>query len=323
MRTDKRVLWVLLASIVVAMVFAAGCTTSTSPPGSNAAASASIASPSGSTPTANPSVELPLAPRPTGANLTMTAIDVGQGDSILLTFPHNESLLIDGGKEVEGPTVVAYLHSVGITHLNGVVATHPDSDHIGGLITVLDSVQVDHVYDVGLPKSSATYATFLQRITQNNISYTESRAGDNIAIDADTTVFVINPLQPLSATQAPDNDHSIVIKVTYQHVSYLLTGDAESSAEARMISMYNCSAYVLKVGHHGSSAASSAAFLKAVMPHIAVISVGANNTYGHPAPQALARLAAVKATVYRTDTQGTIIVTTNGQTVDVRTTRNT
>ena len=90
-----------------------------------------------------------------------------------------------------------------------------------------------------------------------------------------------------------------------------------------MISMYNCSAYVLKVGHHGSSAASSAAFLKAVMPHIAVISVGANNTYGHPAPQALARLAAVNATVYRTDTQGTIIVTTNGQTVDVRTARNT
>jgi beta-lactamase superfamily II metal-dependent hydrolase len=253
----------------------------------------------------------------------MTAIDVGQGDSILLTFPHNESLLIDGGKEVEGPTVVAYLHSVGITHLNGVVATHPDSDHIGGLITVLGSLQVDHVYDVGLPKSSATYATFLQLITQNNISYTKSRAGDRIAIDADTTVFIINPLQPLSAIEAPDNDHSIVIKVTYERVSYLLTGDAESSAEARMISMNNCSAYVLKVGHHGSSSASSAAFLKAVMPHIAVISVGANNSYGHPAPQVLARLAAVNATVYRTDTQGTIIVTTNGQTVDVSTTRNT
>jgi competence protein ComEC len=308
MRTDKRILWVLLASVLAATVVAAGCTTSTSP---------------GSNPTANPAVELPPVQQPTGANLTMAAIDVGQGDSILLTFPHNESLLIDGGKEVEGPTVVAYLHSVGITHLHGVVATHPDSDHIGGLITVLDSVQVDHVYDVGLPKSSATYATFLQLITQNNISYTESRAGDNIAIDADTTVFVINPLQPLSAIEAPDNDHSIVIKVTYERVSYLLTGDAESSAEARMISMNNCSAYVLKVGHHGSSSASNAAFLKAVMPHIAVISVGANNSYGHPAPQVLARLAAVNATVYRTDMQGTIIVTTNGQTVDVSTTRNT
>jgi beta-lactamase superfamily II metal-dependent hydrolase len=253
----------------------------------------------------------------------MAAIDVGQGDALLLTFPHNESLLIDGGKEVEGPTVVAYLHSIGITHLNGVVATHPDSDHIGGLITVLGSVQVDHVYDVGLPKSSATYATFLQLITQKNITYTRSRAGDSIAIDSDTTVFVINPSQSISAIQAPDNDQSIVIKVTYQRVSYLLTGDAESSSEARMISMHNCSAYVLKVGHHGSSSASSAAFLKEVTPHIAVISVGANNTYGHPAPLALARLAAVNATVYRTDKQGTIIVTTNGQTVDVRTARNT
>jgi competence protein ComEC len=309
MRTNnKGVVWVLLASVLSSTVVAAGCITNISP--------------SGSTPTANPSVELPLVQQPTGANLTMSVIDVGQGDAILLTFPHNESLLIDGGKEVEGPTVVAYLHSVGITRLNGVVSTHPDSDHIGGLITVLGSMQVDHVYDVGLPKSSATYATFLQLIAQKNISYTQSRAGDNIAVDSDTAVFVINP-QPMSATDAPDNDHSIVIKVTYQRISYLLTGDAESPAESRMISMYNCSAYVLKVGHHGSRYASSASFLMAVTPHIAVISVGANNTYGHPAPQALARLAAMNATVFRTDMQGTIIVTTNGQTVDVRTARNT
>jgi competence protein ComEC len=309
MSSDKGILWALLISVLAVTVVAAGCTTSTSPPGSNS--------------TANPFVESSPVQQPTGANLTMSAIDVGQGDAILLTFPHNESLLIDGGKEAEGPTVVAYLHSVGITRLNGVVATHPDADHIGGLITVFDSIQVDHVYDVGLPKSSATYATFLQHITQKNISYTKSRAGDSIAIDADTTVFVLNPLQPLSATQAPDNDQSIVIKATYQRVSYLLTGDAESSAEARMISMYNCSAYVLKVGHHGSRYASSAPFLKMVMPRIAVISVGGNNTYGHPAPEVLARLAAVNATVYRTDMQGTIIVTTNGQTVDVRAERNT
>jgi competence protein ComEC len=303
MKADKTILCVLLVSIAVAMIFIAGCTTSTLPQTSNPNASASIG--------------LPSTPLSTGANLTMAAIDVGQGDAILLTFPHNESLLIDGGKEQEGPTVVAYLYSVGITHLNGVVATHPDSDHIGGLITVLSSVQVDRVYDLGLPKSSATYKTFLQLIAEKNITYTKSRAGDNIAIDTDTTVFVINPSLLISALVAPDNDHSIVIKVTYQHVSYLLTGDAESSAESHMISMYNCSAYLLKVGHHGSSGASSEVFLKAVMPHIAVISVGANNSYGHPAPQALTRLAAVNATVYRTDTQGTIIVTTNGQTVDV------
>jgi competence protein ComEC len=309
MRTDKRILWVLLVSVLASTVVAAGCITSTSP--------------SGSTRTTNHSVEIPSAQQPAGANLTMTAIDVGQGDSILLTFPHNESLLIDGGKEVEGPRVVSYLHSVGITHLDGIVATHPDSDHIGGLITVLNSVPVDHVYDVGLPKSSATYATFLQLVAQKNISYTQSRAGDSIAMDSDTTILIVNPPQPISTTEVPDNGHSIVMKVTYQRVSYLLTGDAESSAEARMISMYNCSAYVLKVGHHGSGSASSATFLRAVMPHIAVISVGANNSYGHPAPQALARLAAANTTVYRTDTQGTIIVTTNGLTVDARTARNT
>src|SRR5674476_850333 len=199
MRTDKRILWVLLASVLAATVVAAGCTTSTSP---------------GSNPTANPAVELPPVQQPTGANLTMAAIDVGQGDAILLTFPHNESLLIDGGKEVEGPTVVAYLHSIGITRLNGVIATHPDSDHIGGLITVLRSVQVDHVYDVGLPKSSATYATFLQLIAQKNISYTQSRAGDSIAMDSDTTILIVNPPQPISATEVPDNDHLSLIHIS-------------------------------------------------------------------------------------------------------------
>jgi competence protein ComEC len=306
---DNRRVWVLLVSILVATVVAAGCTTSTLP--------------SGSTPTSSTSAETPLVRQPTGANLTMSVIDVGQGDSIFLTFPHNESLLIDGGKEAEGPTVVAYLHSIGVTHLNGVLATHPDSDHIGGLITVLDSVQVDHVYDLGLSKSTATYATFLQLVAQKNITYTKSRAGDDIAMDSDTAVFVVNPPQTISATKVPDNDDSIVIKVTYHRISYLLTGDAESSAEAQMISTYNCSAYVLKVGHHGSRYASGPSFLAAVTPHIAVISVGANNSYGHPGPEALARLAAVNARVYRTDTQGSIIVTTNGQTVDVRAARNT
>jgi beta-lactamase superfamily II metal-dependent hydrolase len=153
----------------------------------------------------------------------------------------------------------------------------------------------------------------LQLIAQKNITYTKSRAGDYIAVDADTTVFVINPSLPISAIVAPDTDHSIVIKMTYQYVSYLLTGDAESSAESHMISMYNCSAYVLKVGHHGSSGASSEAFLKAVMPHIAMMSVGTNNAYHHPSQQTLARLAAANATVYRTDAQGTIAVTTNGR----------
>jgi competence protein ComEC len=307
MRTDSRIVWALLFSVLIMTVVAAGCITSTSSP---------------ATPTGPASVASSQIRQATGANLTMSVIGVGQGDAILLTFPHNESLLIDGGKESEGPTVVAYLRSVHITHLDGVVATHPDADHIGGLMSVLNSVPVSHVYDVGLSKSSATYATFLQLIAQKNLTYTKSRAGDTIPIDSATAVFVVNPPQSISATQAPNNDDSIVIKVTYQRVSYLLTGDAESPAEAQMVSAYNCSAYVLKVAHHGSNSASSTSFLRAVTPHIAVISVGANNTYGHPAPQVLARLAAVNAAVYRTDTQGTIVVTTNGQTVDVRTERN-
>ncbi|MGZ4940418.1 MAG: ComEC/Rec2 family competence protein [Halobacteriota archaeon] len=312
MKADRKLVVVLLMSIVLISATTIIVIRSTS-----------NASPSGPTLTRTTASQLPLISPPAGANLTMTSIDVGQGDALLLTFPHNESMLIDGGKENQGATVVAYLNSTGITHLNGVVATHPDSDHIGGLLAVLKAVPVDHVYDLGLPKTSDVYAEFLQLIAQKNVSYSKSRAGDTIAVDPDTTVSVINPLPSTPATDAPDNDHSIVIKATYHRISYLLTGDAESPAEARMISLYNVSSYVLKVGHHGSRAASSAAFLKAVMPRVAVISVGANNSYGHPAPQVLARLAAVNATIYRTDTQGSVMVTTNGQTVDVRTARNT
>lgn len=308
MRINKRLLFILIVSVVVIISATAVYATSTFPSGKTSSSTTPIASVS--------------TPQPTGANLTMTAIDVGQGDALLLTFPHNASMLIDGGKENQGATVVAYLRSVGITHLDGVVATHPDADHMGGLLAVLKSVPVDRVYDLGLPKSSDVYAEFLQLIAQKNISYSKSRAGDSIGIDPDTNVSVINPLPSITPTDAPDNDHSIVIKVSYQRISYLLTGDAESPAEAKMISLYNCSAYVLKVAHHGSSGASSAAFLKAVKPRIAVISVGANNSYGHPAPQTLARLGAANATVYRTDKQGTIVVTTNGQTVDVQTARN-
>jgi competence protein ComEC len=306
----KKFLVVLVATIVLATVFVAGCTGGVK----------NTTSPSPATSTL-PSTPVLGRISPSASNLTMTAIDVGQGDSLLITFPHNESLLVDGGQPDEGSTIVSYLRSVGISHLNGVVATHPDADHIGGLIDVLQSMPVDKVYDLGLAKSTTTYEKLLRIIMDKNISYATPRAGDTINLDPDTAVLVLNPSLPLFPMATDANDNSIVIKITYQHVSYLLTGDAESAAEARMVSLFNSSAYVLKVGHHGSKYSSSATFLKAVKPHIAVISVGAGNRFGHPAPETLARLAAVGATVYRTDHHGTIVVTTNGQTLDVGTAR--
>jgi len=306
----KRHFLVVLVAAVVVAVSVAGCTgwvkNTTSP------------SPPMSTLTPPP---IPSGLSLSASNLTMTAIDIGQGDSLLITFPHNESLLVDGGQPYKGPTVVSYLHSVGISHLDGVIATHPDADHIGGLIDVLQSIPVDKVYDLGLAKSTTTYEKLLQIVKDKNIPYANPRAGDTLNLDPDTTVLVLNPSLPFFPMTTDSNDNSIVIKITYQRISYLLTGDAASGAEARMISLFNCSAYVLKVGHHGSRYSSSATFLKAVKPHIAVISVGAGNRFGHPAPETLARLAAVGATVYRTDQHGTILVTTNGQTVDVGTAR--
>jgi competence protein ComEC len=123
---------------------------------------------------------------------------------------------VDGGQPDEDPIVVSYLRSVCISHLNGVVATHPDADHIGGLIDVLQSTNVDKVYDLGLAKSTTTYEKLLQTIKDKNISYATPRAGDTINLVADTNLLVLNPSLPFFPMATDANDNSIVIKITYQ-----------------------------------------------------------------------------------------------------------
>jgi len=243
-------------------------------------------------------------------NLTTHFIDVGQGDSILLQF-NGKNILIDGGTQDMGPRVETYLKNYGVSSLDLLVSTHPHEDHIGGLITILKNLPVKQVLDSGQPHSSQIYEKFLTLIDQKNIPYNVAQRGQKINLDKDLKIDVLSPPQTLF----PDdlNQNSIVLKITYGNVSFLFMGDAGTEAESNLISSsYDLKSNILKVGHHGSSSATSKAFLNEVKPAISIIEVGADNDYGHPTQKTLNALQSIGSKIYRTDTSGNIIITTDG-----------
>ena len=249
-------------------------------------------------------------------DLVVHFIDVGQGDSILIETPNGNTMLIDGGSRGEGDTVTEYLNQLDVSTINVMVATHPHEDHIGGLNDVLSYFDVQHVYDPGVAHTSQTYENYILEIDAQNVDFNIGRAGQNIDLDPNIDIKI---LSPSIIDEDELNDNSIVIKMIYHDVSFLFTGDAESPPENAMVQNYNVDATILKVGHHGSSSSTSQTFLNEVSPEVAIISVGADNSYGHPTQSTLSKLESIGATLYRTDIDGTIIVSTDGFTYDIST----
>lgn len=242
-----------------------------------------------------------------GHEMQVHFIDVGQGDSILIESPSGKTMLIDGGVKGAGQQIVPYLKELGINKLDIVVATHPDADHIGGLIPVLDTMPIEQFYDSGKVHTSQTFEEMLTRIDEKNIPYHVPKIGDDIEFDKDVNVKVLN-----ANDQATDNnDASIVLKMTYGNVSFLLTGDAGVALEKEML-QYDVEATVLKAGHHGSNTSSSEEFIQAVKPKVAILSYGEDNKYGHPHAEIVDRLQAIGSKIYATADLGTITVSTDG-----------
>lgn len=242
-----------------------------------------------------------------GHEMHVHFIDVGQGDSILIESPSGKTMLIDGGVKVAGQQIVSYLNELGINKLDIVVATHPDADHIGGLIPVLDNMTTEQFYDSGKVHTSQTFEEMLTQIDEKNIPYHVPKIGDDIEFDKDVNVKVLN-----ANDQATDNnDASIVLKMTYGNVSFLLTGDAGVALEKEML-QYDVKATVLKAGHHGSNTSSSDEFVQAVKPEVAILSYGEDNKYGHPHAEVMDRLQAIGSKIYATADLGTITVSTDG-----------
>lgn len=263
-------------------------------------------------PIASAQTALPIAGIGT---LRVHFIDVEQGDSTLIQAPDGTTALIDGG--YDNGLALQYLQAHGITHIDVMIASHPHADHIGGLVAILKAMPVGVVWASGANYTSGTYERFLDAIAQAKVPYREAKRGDSIPFG--TLIFTVLHSE-LKARNL--NDTSLVVHMTYGHISFLFTGDAEGPSEQAMLRQDKDSlrATILKVGHHGSYTSSSPAFLAAVKPHVAVYSAGKHNSYGHPHASTITNLCHAGALIYGTAIHGTVIISTSQEDFTVRTT---
>ncbi len=242
------------------------------------------------------------------ANLLVHFIDVGQAESILVESGQH-FMLVDAGEAYNAETVIEYLKDRGVRELDLVVATHPHSDHIGGMAAVISAFPVDTLIMPRVIHTSTIYENLLTTIAEEDLAITAPEPGKEFSL-GDSKVKVLGPN---GQSYSNLNNYSVVLKISLGATSFLLTGDAEALAEQEMIDAgFDLSAAVLKVGHHGSVTSTSDVFLSEVSPQFAVISVGALNTYGHPHRETRELLEANSIPVYRTDQCGSIVAASDG-----------
>ena len=240
-------------------------------------------------------------------SLSVHYIDVGQADCALLECG-GQYMIIDGGNVDDSDLVVTYLQDQGVEQLHTVVCTHAHEDHVGGLAAVLAVYPTEQILSPTRTYSSACFDDFLYYADQQDITITIPDPGDSFYL-GNAEVTVLGPVK----SYADPNNTSIVVKVEFGDTSFLFTGDMEKDAETDMLDYgMDVSADVLKVGHHGSSTSTGYRFLYEVDPEYAVISVGTDNTYGHPHRETVAILADAGVPMLRTDELGTILAVTDG-----------
>ena len=250
--------------------------------------------------------------RNVNGNLTISFIDVGQADSILIRNG-NYNMLIDAGNNEDGEKLVNYFKSLKIEEFLHVVATHPHEDHIGGMDDIINNFKIDNYYMPNKISTTKTFMDVLDAMKKQNLKYKVPNIGDMFELgNANITVIYVGD-------ETNDiNDSSIVLKLTYGKNSFLLTGDATSNVEKKLCN-YDIKSDVLKVAHHGSNYSSLDMFLDNVDAKYAVISVGRNNTYNHPSNSTLEKLDKRNIKIYRTDQDGTITFTSDGENLSVNT----
>ena len=265
-----------------------------------------------------------LATRPDG-QLHVTALDIGQGDAILVEAPSGTTMLVDGGPDSEltlrrlGANLPFWARRIDV-----LVVSHPHQDHVAGLVDVLDRFRIGTVIHAAIPFENAAYERLLADAASGTVAVRAVVAGDTFNLDGSTTVEVLYPSRADAAAPLPEgdiNNGSVVLLVRHGGFSALLTGDAEAPVEAALLARGRVPRVdVLKVGHHGSHSSSTPAFVAAARPSVALISAGEDNEYGHPASETLATLAAQPGiAVHRTDLEGDIEVASDGNIVRVRT----
>jgi len=268
------------------------------------------------TPTASnsPTTAITATASPT-PYLQVTFLNIGQGDSAWVHSSDGWDALIDGGNRGRGGDILAYLATQQVPELDVVVATHPDADHIGGLIGVVEGIAVTELWHNGQTATSGVYQDLATAVATRAIPTRVARDGQSYTWGCCVTAAVLNPPDPAGSNE---NNASIVLRVSLGERDFLFTGDAEDAAESRILDrLRRVDAEVLKVGHHGSKTSSSKRFLDAVLPYFAVISASLTNQYGHPHQETLTALTDVGAQIYCTHRHGHVVVTTDGRELTV------
>jgi competence protein ComEC len=247
-------------------------------------------------------------------------IDVGQGDSTLIKFPNEKTLLLDAGQRDQSEVVMSVMKENNITKLDVVMGTHPHSGHLDGLIKIFKKIHVDRVYDSGIKYDTRVYKDYMRTIEKEQIQLTMAKDGDIISLDPRVEIRVLNPPDPFFNGSGNDIDNnSIVLKITYDNFSLILPGDVLEIAEESLLGS-GIDADVMLASHHGGNNSNTIAFLKSISPDIIVIFAGENNIQGYPAKGSLERIKQANIEdVLRTDKDGTIILTTDGTKYTVKT----
>jgi competence protein ComEC len=256
-------------------------------------------------------------------NLHVSFLDVGQGDAILI-HKGNQQVLVDGGPSPQSITLeLGKKMPFWDRTIELVVLTHPHPDHVTGLVEVLNRYKVKQVLYPDLDSDSSTYKEWLRLVDEKDIKYTIAQAGQEIDLGDGVVIEVLNPQTPLlSDTESDIDNNGVVLRISMEEVSFLLTADIQQEAEFELITRRaSLNSTVLKVAHHGSDTSTTPEFLAVVNPGVAVISVGKDNPYGHPGDEVIARLEenVSSENIYRTDENSTIEFITDGERLWVRT----
>ena len=247
-------------------------------------------------------------------NLQVYFIDVGQADAIMIRVK-DEYVLIDAGNNSDGPLLVDYFQDLGITEFQYVIGTHPHEDHIGGMDDIISNFSIENFYMPDVITTTKTFEDVLDALDSKQVELETPQIGDTFNL-GDAIFEVMH----ISDDDSDLNNTSIVLKLTYGNNKYLFMGDATDSVEKDIINDDNdIEADVIKIGHHGSKYSSTAEFIKKVNPEYAIISVGQNNSYDHPSTSTIDLLESNNIQIYRTNVDGTIISSSDGNTITFRT----
>lgn len=253
------------------------------------------------------------------SDLEILFFDVGQGDAIFIRTPEEKYILIDAGLknpyfDAAQRFVIPYFVRNNIKRIDLLINSHPHSDHLGGIPTILRNLKVNRMIDAGSIEESNIFYDYKKLLDSLKIDYDIKTRKDTILIDDKIRIYVLNPTIEIKNTKNLNN-HSLVLKVVYSNISILLPGDIESRYEDELSNLYNTflSSDILKCPHHGSSTSNSQNFIEFIKPKYAIISVGANNKYDHPSDEVIERLRKMNVQVYRTDYDGALFFKTDGK----------